>query len=768
MATYDEIVFDKVKRTFSLSEDHYYGFADFENFVQQLKFGLNTAFPYVVLKENNEYSLCDNQNGMDLKNEIRVHSDMLVDIVSLDVDEMIRLEDTTKSSFTTPQSLAIGGERCVSGAKVFIDTARQIVRCNGAAPNGAMYESDIPMKITDIILPKNVVNPIKVELDGNAQRGLMKHLSLLDDYALLLENKMNDILNTEQLKAYSTKDEKIAHLSFDSKLKYKYYSQMYSNVEQQVTDMYTFENLCKEKILLSDHGFKMCYNIMLEDNCDIKAASAKYAEKRKKAIRAEQRTQRAKLEREKMFSTAGDAAINLYADAVVSDIESKLQLNYSISVYGGSTAAKYFLLNERGTLNFPNVFVQTTSHFYFDNKMYLNIDSNGRNVTRAYSTDILPIHLGFVVFVLSNQQSQVNEIINQLRQIYSGQVVIAVPDPVFNGEKCAVRLEIEATDNSGDFDIMKNVKSQTAIYSSAIVFKKFMSAYYTQCCDLSDIKYNIRLQFRILQRIEFLMLCDSYLRFKTANSLNNYYKELFNKKSLLNRMFEYDNLKKSDDYKKLQSMIQNRQMIDREFFNKVLLIIVQEYPPLFDRMIQGWSIEQIQADMLKYADIFNREWNALLKNLVDIACPKIYSQLNLSHNGLDGAVEIIHAGILYYINEMALDFYCTLEDAVGAYWFRLAEEQERQRREMERQREINEQRMLERMEREHFDNSNSRSRGGFIRQLSDNEFNKERPIDLLGSPGCLKSKGGECRKCNLRDKCTRYGINGVFSSLYDD
>lgn len=704
MATYDEIVFDKVKRTFSLSEDHYYGFADFENFVQQLKFGLTTAFPYVVLKENNEYSLCDNQNGIDLKNEIRVHSDMLVDIVSLDVDEMIRLEDTTKSSFTTPQSLAIGGERCVSGAKVFIDTARQIVRCNGAAPNGAMYESDIPMKITDIILPKNVVNPIKVELDGNAQRGLMKHLSLLDDYALLLENKMSDILKAEYLHSYQSEQEKIPHLSFDAKLKYQYLSRMHDDVAQQIIEMYTFENICQEKITLSDHGFKMCYAIMLEDNCNIKAATQKYKERKEEAQKKEKIKQEQQRKKEKLFRATGDAAVNLYADAVVRDIKSKLNLSYPVAIYGGSTYSEYFLLNEREMLKFPIILVAPNSRFTFINKEYLNINVNGVYVSHTYSLNALPIDLGFDIHIASENEKQTTEIKSCLNNMYAAVTLITVPDPVISGEMCSIRMQIGEREKQRENQLMwLSVKPKYAKYRVTISSKWFPSVYYPTKYTRADIEDNLILQQKILQQIEFFMLCDSYLRNRGIYQLNNYYKNLFvpTKKgffaSLLNPL---DELQKSDDYQKLKSDIQ-KGSVDKALFDKVLIGITEEYPPLYDRMLQGWSLEQIQADMLKFADHFNREWNALLKNLANIACPKIYTQLNLSLSSLDPSLETIHTGVVYYLDKMiwAFCFHNTLENVVSQYAEELEKQREQERKNQERERQLRKQRLIEQRER---------------------------------------------------------------------
>lgn len=754
MATYKEIILDNIKRIFGSNVKRYYGFGESDKIGQDLQNGA-VVFPFLAFGEDNEYLACDNQNGIDLTTEIKVSSRFYVYVDSENIDDLIRLEETLKAKFSSPQGLVANGERCVSVSNLYFDTTREIVRIT--SNDGRLYESDVPMCVADIILPKEVVNPIKIELDYSVQLDLMKHLSLLDDYSQMLESKMEDILKSDQLRSYQSKQEKISHLSFDSKLKYQYYTRLYNDVEQQVSDMYTFENLCQEKIMLSDHGFKVRYNTMLEDNCDIKTATEKYKGKRAKELKREQRKQGEIRKWESVFSTNGDEALNLYADAVVCDIANKLHVNYPVSIFGGSNSMKYFLFNERGTLDFPNIFVYINANFSLENTSFMDLDGQGTPVSYNYTCEALPINLGFWFVVMATEKYQVDEIENQLYSMYANEVIVTVPDPVLTGNMCAVRLAVEPNVTPNDFPYFERIKGKNRLYHSIVVLTMFPSVYYTQCCKQSDIEYNERLQFRLLQRIEFFMLCDSYLRGRTPALLNKYYKTLFvqEQKSLLERWLDVpDNILKSEDYKKLKFCIQNNQLVDRELFNKTLSVITNEYPPLYDRMIQGWSVEQIQADMLKYADYFNREWNALLKNLADTACPEMYSQLNISRNRLDASLESIHKIIVGYIGKMSVDFYCTLKDAAERYSSDIAFEkydEEKRQRQRELQRES--QRELRRQEEVYYE-----PQGGLLRAMCDGMMEQYRTVDLLGSPHCLKAKGGECRNCNLRSKCTRGGL----------
>ena len=55
------------------------------------------------MHESAAYSSTINQDGIDLKNEIRTNGDFYIKIFSRDIDDMIKVEETIKSHFATPQ-----------------------------------------------------------------------------------------------------------------------------------------------------------------------------------------------------------------------------------------------------------------------------------------------------------------------------------------------------------------------------------------------------------------------------------------------------------------------------------------------------------------------------------------------------------------------------------------------------------------------------------------------------------------------------------------
>lgn len=146
-------------------------------------------FPAVLILEEDNYSPDQSQNGIDLKTEAKVNSNFTVTLLADSIDKLIEMEETISSKYSAPKKLSdLSTERCVSNAEILIDTEKKIERCTSKTRKNE-YQSIIHMKCIGITLEKDIVNPIKVELDKNIQIQVMKHLSLLNE----LYSKYSDI-----------------------------------------------------------------------------------------------------------------------------------------------------------------------------------------------------------------------------------------------------------------------------------------------------------------------------------------------------------------------------------------------------------------------------------------------------------------------------------------------------------------------------------------------------------------------------------------------
>ena len=746
MSIFQEII-SYLKNVIDLPDSHFYDISRKGELYQNINSD-QMDYPAILFFESATYSSTLNQDEVDLKNEIRMNSDFFIQIFSNDIDDMIEVEETIKSHFAIPQELTVvcDDER-VRAVSIVFNADEKIERENSIS---GIVNSTLSMKYIDMILPKKVENPIKVELDKNTQLCVMKHLCLLD-------STLSDI--EKELK--KTPQDADAYEKLNAQCK---------DIEEQLSSMYTFENLCAEKIVTADHGFTLCYAFMVQNKWDIALATEAYKQKHEKERKADEEKEARANEIKQRFSKKGDKELNRYTDAVIEDIKSKLRINFPVDFYGGSSFIDFYRLDALEELKFPNILVYTDSNYTFANKSYTNIDSNGMPVFHNYSTNAFPIEYGIKIGIMTKEQEQADEIEKQLKNLYTDEVQIKVPDTAIEGEFCPIKLVI----NPDVAIVNKSFNAEEygcTISHTVIPFKKYPSVYHPyQYNFLKDIGNDQRLQFRLLQQAEFLMLCDSKIRNEAISQLNSEYKNLFTlsqKKSLFDSVLgAIGSAFESQEYKQLKECFKNRRPIDRNLFDKALSKITSVYPCLYDKMMQGWTVEQIYDDLNKYADLFNKKWNNICNGVSMFACQSMFAQLGMSGDK-NQPTERIHKGLMFYIDKMANDPYCTLKDAKEAYDEQLRiEEEERIARERHIQEVSNDW-------SESF-RGRSSSSGGFFsnmmstasgvvlgNKMSGNSKRKDDRRDFMGTAGCMygKKKDGWTVHCDMRcplyDKCTR-------------
>lgn len=348
MSCFDNIVLDFLKKIFTIEDSHFYidNPKTYQRVINDIKSGI-ADYPILLLSDEPYYSLNEDWGNSDFRNEICVNNDYSLTILSKDIDDIISIEDRLKQSLTDPKLLYDSVDNsCCSPAKISLITEQETKR--DKSEEYELYQSIVNIRIMRVSLHKDIVNPIKIELDSNISNQIMKHLCVLDEAALELENQMSEILSSDSLSNFKTIEEKMTNMSTDLKAQYSDMHHKYENVIAQISDMYNFENLCKEKLGIEDHGFKFCYQTMTEEKCDLSKATEIYKEKRdkEKAEKEEAEKQAAIKRKEKeqwvsklnrIFNSPGDKILNHYTDAIVLNIKEKVADKIGVPVYGGST-----------------------------------------------------------------------------------------------------------------------------------------------------------------------------------------------------------------------------------------------------------------------------------------------------------------------------------------------------------------------------------------------------------------------------------------------
>lgn len=704
-------------------------------------------FGYVKDKIIENYDVLDSQKSVitsdfDYINTIPMNILPKFKIFSTDILELSSLEEMILSRYSDGQKLNIIHPLLQDYTIPFgisINPNYKIVREQKDVEDMHIYYSELSMIAYNCASFTEKYSAAQLELDKQIEQDIVERLAALEDIKTLLVEQ-NSLSNQDKI----------------------------TNVENAWNDL--------DSVLHATRGITTYHKLweVMEQNgyCGIEEALKIIKENQARLDREAQEQEERVRNIEEMFSKNGDKVLNSYTDAVIENIRGNLKNGTELIIYGGSTYIDWWKQDALGTLQFPNILIHTDSNYTFANKCYNNVDREGNMVEHSYTQNALPIEYGIRVSIMAKEQSQVDDIENQIHQAYIKEKIVNIPDSLFEGEMCPIKLVV----NSDVAVASQEISEETyggIIYQTVITFRRFPFVYYPVEYTFVDIKNNQRLQFRLLQQAEFFLLCDSKFRNEAIPQLNSDYKNLFTlnqKKSFFNSMLgAVGSVFESQEYKQLKMCFKNRQPIDRNLFNAALNKITSVYPSLYDKMMQGWSFEQIYEDLKKYADFFNKKWNTICNNLAAGACPTFFLQLGLSGSE-NQPTEQIRKGLVFYINKMVNNPYCTLSDAKNEYEEQLRIEQQ-EAEEAARQA----QEALEAWSEARQERRSSGSSGGILNtavgvalgnKMSGISPRRDGKKDFMGSSGCMYGKKDESGftircdiRCPLHRECTRYFMN---------
>lgn len=335
--------YETIKKYFmnfmNLDDTHFISITDYKNMNKRKA----CSYPMVVVNDFG-WEATAHQVDVNLENEIKVDMNISIDIFMEDIDELIDKEELFRVTYREPQDFAnFSDEYCGKDAKLLLDENKDICHSNTNITN--LYKLEIYFKVTDFIKEKEVINPVKIELDKKAQREVMEHLSLVNSiWKDIYELRSN--LDVES-----------------NKREYDNCSQQLKALKKQAESVYNFANISKTEMTLEEYGFITCFNLMKENNIDISEASA--------IIQRDVEEQKRKSDYiEKTFTQKGDEVLNKYTDILVENIKKSVLTEYPITIYGGSTLMRFYYDKEMGNLKYPIIIVGDDVNYDLKNKTY--------------------------------------------------------------------------------------------------------------------------------------------------------------------------------------------------------------------------------------------------------------------------------------------------------------------------------------------------------------------------------------------------------------
>lgn len=171
---YDALV-EFMSRKLNISKEH---------FVKNLewKMSIDAVFPVFVIGNAMSQKRIIEQEDIDLRTEIKINFELNVSIYTNDLDDVIKYEEIF-SEYINNKQLIHSEERSLELASIEV-----ISDLTHKALDNSIYMIDVNAAIYEAILPMNVVNPIKIELDKNIQKQVVEHITLIEmTYWLIVE-----------------------------------------------------------------------------------------------------------------------------------------------------------------------------------------------------------------------------------------------------------------------------------------------------------------------------------------------------------------------------------------------------------------------------------------------------------------------------------------------------------------------------------------------------------------------------------------------------
>ena len=469
-------------------------------------------------------------------------------------------------------------------------------------------------------------------------------------------------------------------------------------------------------------------------------------------VREREKEKREKERKELLFHSKGDPESNKKADKVV-ELICDILSEENIKVYGGSTHMEWEKKMADGTIEFPCMLIVDHMRVNFGQGEYYTTNENQTPIRHYCDWQSVPIKQAFRFNVYYPEVCDVQSvgtiisIESIINDYFKEEKIISVDDTIFDGEKSIIKIKV---DNSSEKVVQQSVhKYEINCMCQQIKSVEYDDVYHYIKPSQEELLNNTVLKLRMLQVLEFLVYSHTTITDKGIHALNNTYKDLLLQQGAPKKSF-FSNFWASAEYTELADAFRERRPIDKNKFNSFLSNITSAYPFLYDRMIAGWTIPQIQAEMEVYAKPMKEKSEELIK-LLEI--PDTVETFSTVYKAND-----LNA-IRFYLNTIAKDLTVDIPEAVKMYEAAILKaEREKAKERARRQEEAQYER-----EREAYEDRGNSSGGGILstaagvalgNKISGNTH-KGKP-DLIGTAGCAKSKGGGCTAlCPLYRDCCR-------------
>ena len=291
--------------------------------------------------------------------------------------------------------------------------------------------------------------------------------------------------------------------------------------------------------------------------------------------------------------------------------------------------------------SFPYVFVTSSFRYYLDYRRFTLTLANGSTVNRYYNPKTLPSEYAPRIEVISDSETEVNDLIAKIKDIFRMPLRFKVPFLGGKNEYLTFDCEIESVEMTNDI----YSGGKTRLLHKTVVFKKVPWASYIDE-DVNPCKNSSMKLLRDLQYAQFCLLY-SEMRGYCEGQLDLYEGLFEGKSGGSSRAFP------TDEYKTLKKKLQAGQPFEADLVDKAFPNISLIYHELPNDIHDHVPADKVRSAVFAVLDRYNAGWE---KACIGSNLPNDFLMYGRTVSLRD------NDGLLYLIESLEANIMRTIDD----------------------------------------------------------------------------------------------------------
>lgn len=768
ISPYIESIYSYVKQ--KLSEQTGLGnflYEDRQDFSKKFfKQGDWSMLPCAITDYSFAYKIDDNIDmyPLDFTKELPGEMCVYFYVYSEEISDVVEIEKYISDIFSSSVNLQANNPHNKDGTvpfTVYFDREYKIVRetkdFNILGSSKKTLRTILRLKIDNVLIFHKDFHPAEVSFDRQIQLELAERAGALERI-IEKQGQISELHLSQAKQAFTAL---VTMLGVDLPQGITYLS-VFNAMEQNRCDLATAIANCAAIISKEREEKKQ-----LEDEEALRAA-----EERRK-LEQQRREEENRIRRiNQMLSACGDPAANRYVDKVVEDVKNRIQIGNPIAVYGGTTFTECLRKKALGALEDASLLIKDEVVFPKSQKTYLVTNAEGSRITRNCTTEVLPMAIGFTIDIYARSIAVREKIKESFIANYSKPVAVKVGLPdgnflsvgiLFKEDKAGrdkaaqqglgmnfggLRATPFGTFSQSKISEQKETTDADGFYTDTLYCQRYQAAYFVADSVHTEKTNNPKLLINLF-RLAIFYGENSVKLSSASQHMNAQYRQMIDGElSLYHRI-------NSANFRELVNCYKNGQPLDESKFNDVFSNIVDIYPSLYSKTVQGWSFDQIKSDIDQYAALFDQRFVDIYTS---IGVPQEFKRLIYTPPFSYGQYPFSFDNLKRYATMLEKDMTLTVQELVDNLENEMLEILKEERK--------------ERAEQATYQGASSNdsyssepSGGGFLSSMVrqgvesvniKRHAGKTGKRDLIGQAGCAKTYGGKCDECSLRMSCSRY------------